>query len=121
MSFKRNIIKDIIYLCETKELKDLDTFGVFYKDVLLWTHPYDIDPAFIEGYEIKLVDEEYGIKIIGRVPVANIDDEYDFTHYGYWENSSQAMGWLKNPVDISKKDPDTDVLRQLIEVFDEFF
>ena len=122
MSFRERVILDITNKCITKELEGLDAYGVFYGDVLLWTtHPYSLDPKNIKGYEIAMVDEggDHGIRVIGTVPVVNMENEFDIAHYGYWTNERDALNWLENPTDIVKDKEDS--VKKALELLEKLF
>lgn len=121
MSFLGRVVQDLTTECETKILEDVDTYGVFYRDVFLWTHPYPVNPNKITGYKIAMVDEggDDGVKIIGKVPVVYNMEDMDYAHYGYWETEAEAINWLRNPVIFEGKSSKySDILLDLLRALD---
>lgn len=123
-------VLDITDRCVTKELPEhqgQNLYGVYYGDILLWTHIYSAKPKEIDGYKIAIYDEtatDNGVTIIGKVPVASqfqvfVDMfDYDYTHYGYWDTVEEALNWLENPVEVPSVNPKT---IEILEEISKFF
>ena len=105
---KTTILKDITTECTTQIYKN--NYVVFYKDVPLWAtiypyQPYDIPNLSIvlEKYEYDEDDDDFGylepsLTIMGKTPVFQMEDEFDYSTYGDWISEEDAAEWLKHPV-----------------------
>lgn len=105
---KSTILKDITSECNTKIY--LNNHVVFYKGVPLWATIYPNQPSEIpnlsivlEKYEYEdeddsIYDSEPSYTILGKTPVYQMDDVFDYSTYGDWTSEKDANEWLEHPV-----------------------
>lgn len=104
---KERVVKDITNECATF-LTRLG-FMVYYRDVPLWSTIYPHQPCNVNNLSIKLMEylsdedddeEETSYSILGLTPVIGLEDMFDYSTYGDWENLDAAVAWLGTPVPL---------------------
>ena len=100
-------MKDIVgggWIYEKSILEDcvVDDGIIKYKGVSLWKTIYSsISAIDIRGGGIYLSNEgSHPTTIIGKIPIMDRSNVFDYTTYGTWETFEEGLNWLNNPKSI---------------------